>query len=110
MVGEPHLLVGEELVVHQRMPVVDRPERLDLRGAVHDVAVDPPFEEIRKQERHRHDAELPPSEILDIAEIHRQRGEADDIDHEDMQPAIVPAGDPIAIGRPVIALPLGHGA
>ena len=110
MVGETHLLLGEELVMHQRVPVVDRAERLDLRRPVHDEAVDPPFEEIGGQKGHRHDAEFPPAQLADIGEIHRQRGKSDHVDDEDMEPAIVPAGDAVAVGRPVIALPLGHGA
>ena len=108
MVGETHLLVGKELVVHQRVAVVDRAKRLDLRGAMHDEAMDPPLEEIREQERHGDDRQLPPAQIADIGKIDRKRAEADHIDDEGVQPAIVPAGDAVAVGRPVIPLPLGH--
>ena len=84
MIGEAHLLLGEELVMHQGVPVVDRAKRLDLRGAVHDEAVDPPFEEIRGQERHRHDQQLPPAQAADIGEIDRQRGKPNHVDDEGM--------------------------
>src|SRR5437868_7538772 len=106
VVGEAHLLLGEELMMNQGGTVIDRAESLDLRGAVHDEAVDPPLEEIREQEGHRHDSEFPPAQIVDIAKINRQRGKADHVDDEDMEPAIVPARDSVTVVRPVIALPL----
>src|SRR6266581_8485353 len=108
MIGEAHLLLGEELVVHQRVPVVDRAERLYLRRTVHDEAVDPPFEEIGGEKSHRYDPELPPAQVADVGEIDRQRRESDHIDDKGVEPAIVPSRDAVAVRRPVIALPLGH--
>ena len=36
MVGEAHFLFGEELVMHQRVAVIDRAKCRDLRRTVHD--------------------------------------------------------------------------
>src|SRR5215211_6931230 len=104
MVGETHLAIGEELVVHQGVAIVDRAKRLDLRRSMHDEAVNPPFEEISEQKSHGDDRELPPTQFLDIAEIHEERREADDVDDGGMKPTIVPSGDPVTVRRPVVPL------
>jgi hypothetical protein len=51
VVAEAHLLVGEELVVVERVPLVDRPEALDVHRPVHDEAVHGPLEDVGEEER-----------------------------------------------------------
>src|SRR5712672_3153461 len=77
MVGEAHLPLREELMMHQGVPVVDRAERLYLRRTVHDETMNPPFEEIGGEKGCGHDHEFPPAQVADVGEINRQGGESD---------------------------------
>ena len=108
MVGEAHLVLGEELMVHQRVAAVDGAEQFDARRPVHDVAVHIPFEEIAQEKRQRHREQFPGVQVVDVGDVDIEAGEADRVDDGDMQPAIVPAGHATAVIRAVIALPLGH--
>ena len=46
VVGESHLLLGEKLVVHQRVADVERPQHHVLSRAVHDIHVRSMYSEI----------------------------------------------------------------
>src|SRR6185437_187198 len=72
-------------------------------------AVDPPFEEIGAKESDGNDQQLPGPDIAQIRDVDVERGEADGVDDEDVEPAIVPAGDALAVGLAVAALAIGHG-
>ena len=110
LAGEAHLGVGEELVMHQGVAGIDRAEEGHLRGAVHDVAVQPPFEEVAHQERQRHRQPLEQGDRLHVRDVDVERGQADGVDDEHVEPAVVPAGDALTIGRPVTALAFAHAA
>ena len=45
---------------------------------------------------------------MEIGEVDVERREADGVDQQDVQPAIVPAGDALPVILPVLALPLRH--
>ena len=53
MVAETHLIVAEKLVMIERVPLVDRPQALDIDGPVHDELVHGPFKQIGEQEGER---------------------------------------------------------
>ena len=108
VIGEAHLVVGEELVMLERVPVVDRaPDRVALR-TMHHVAMQPPLEEIAEQEHDRDGEQLEPRHLVQVREVDVQCGQPDRVDDRDVQHAVVPACDPLAVIRPIGPLPLAH--
>src|SRR6185437_12221051 len=94
--------------MHQRVAVIDRAERLDLRRAVHHEAMNPPFEEIRSKEGYGNDDEFPGPEVAQVRDVNVKRGKADGVDEEDVKPAVIPTGDAFPIGFAIAALAVGH--
>ena len=54
VVAEPHLRVGKELMVVERVPLVDRAQAFDVHRPVHDIFVHGPLEQVGEQKRDRH--------------------------------------------------------
>ena len=61
MIAKAHLLVGEELVMIERVPLIDRAQAFDVDRPVHDVFVHGPFEQVGEQEGQRHGQPFEPA-------------------------------------------------
>ncbi len=108
MIGKAHLLLGKELMVHHGVAAIDRTQHRDVGWAVHHVAVHGPFEEIGEHEHDGDGKKFPPAHIVEIGDVDVHRGKADGVDQQDVEPAVVPARDALAVVLPVFALPLRH--
>ena len=108
LAGEAHLLVGEELVVHEHVPRVDGAGALPLPRAVHHLGVDPPLEDVAREEHHGDGQPLPPPHALEMREIDEQGAEADEVDDRDVQIAVVPGRDAVPVDLAVGPLALVH--
>ena len=107
-VAEAHLLVGEELMVIERVPLVDGAQALDVDGPVHDVFVHGPFEQIGEQEGRRHRQPFPPGHVMDVLDVDVERGGAHRVDDGNVEVAVVPADDARAIFVAEFDLPLAN--
>src|SRR6185503_4823595 len=94
---EAHLVVGEELVVVERVALIDGAQSLDVDRPVHDVFVHGPFEQVGEQEGQRHGQPLPPAHVVDVFDVDIKRGGAYRVDDGDVEIAVVPADDARAI-------------
>jgi hypothetical protein len=79
--------------------------RRAFRRSVHRVAVHGPFEEIGEHENDGDGEIFPPAHVVEIGDVNVQRGEADGVDQQDVEPAVVPARDALAVVVPVFAAP-----
>jgi hypothetical protein len=106
MVAKAHFIIGEELMVVKRVPLIDRAQSFYIDGPVHDVLVHSPLKDIRKQEGQRDRQPLKPRYVVNVRDIHVERRGAHGVDDRDMKITIVPTNDAGAVFLPKIDLPL----
>ena len=106
VVAETHLIVGEELVMIERVPLIDRAQALDVDRAMHDEFVRGPFEQVREQEGERNGEPLEPGHVVDVLDVDVERCRAHRIDEDDVEVAVVPPDDSGAVLLAKIDLPL----
>ena len=106
VVAEAHLVVGEELVMVERVPLVKHPQRPDIHRAVHEIFVNHPLENVGEQKRERNGEPFPRRHIMDVLDVdvescrhHCQHG-------EEVEIAVVPAHDAGPVFLPKCNLPL----
>ena len=90
MVAKTHLVVGEELVMIERVALVDRAQTLDVDRPVHDVFVHGPLEQVREEEGQRDGKPLEPRHIVDVLDVDVERRRAHRVDDDDVEVAVVP--------------------
>ena len=106
VVAEAHLVVGEELVVIERVALVDRAQALDVDRPVHDELVHRPFEQVGEQEGERDREPFQPRDVMDVLEVDVERRRAHGVDDHDVEIAVIPSEDAGAVFLPKIDLPL----
>ena len=108
MVAEAHLLVGEELVMVERVALVDGAQSFDRDRPVHDVLVHGPLEHVGEQERQRDRQPARASVgVLDVLEVDVEGRRAHRVDDGDVQMAVVEAHDARAVFLPECLLAFG---
>ncbi len=93
VVAEAHFLVAEELMVVERVPLIDRAQALDVDRPVHDEAVHRPFEDVGEEEGERHREPLHQAHIVDVRDVDIEHGRAHGVDEHDVEIAVVPADE-----------------
>src|SRR5260370_1336264 len=71
-IPKPHFLVGEELVMIERVALIDGTQPFDVHRTVHDVSVDGPLERIREQESQRDCKPLDRCHIVEMLDIDKK--------------------------------------
>lgn len=108
MIGEAHLLVRKELMMLQRVAIIELAERAIPRRPMKPHAMSPVFSKLVCQEDSRNGAPHPPCDVPKIGRAHVNDGETGDEDHRDVQPTVVPGCDLLTIGGAKRALPIRH--
>src|SRR5262249_29465749 len=106
VVAETHLVVREELVMIERVPLIDGAQAFDINRAVHDIFVHRPFEQVREQEGERNSQPLEPGRVMEVFDVHKEDGRAHSVNKDDWEIAVVPPNDSGAVLLPKIDLPL----
>src|SRR4029079_19500759 len=106
VVTEAHLLIGEELMMVQRVALVDRAQPLDVDRTMHDEFVDRPFKDVREQECEGNSEPFPCGHAMDVLDIDVERRRTHRVDDHDVKIAIIPAQDagPIFLPKCDLAL------
>src|SRR5262249_50990441 len=106
VIAETHLLIGEELMMVERVPLIDRAQALDVDWAMHDEFVHSPFEQVSEQESERNGQPLKPGDVVDVLDVDIERCRAHRVDEDDVEIAVVPPDDSGAVLFAKIDLPL----
>ncbi len=106
VVAEAHLVVGEELVVVERVALIDRAQPFDVHRPVHDVSVHGPLEQVGEQEGERDGEPLAPGHVVDVLDVDVEGRRSHRVDQDDVEVAVVPAQDAGAVFLTKIDLPL----
>src|SRR5215467_9468069 len=106
VVAKAHFIIREELMMIERVPLIDRAQTFNIDRPVHDVFVHGPFEDVGKKESQRDCQPLEPSYIMDVLHIDVERRCAHRVDDGNMKIAVVPTDDTRAVLLSKIDLPL----
>src|SRR5215472_9470165 len=106
VVAEAHLIVGEELMMIERVTLIDRAQSLDVHRAVHDKSVHCPFEQVGEQEGERHREPLQRRHVVDVRDVDIEHRRAHGVDDGDVEVAVVPSDDAGAVLLAKVDLPL----
>src|SRR5260370_1336266 len=110
VIPKPHFLVGEELVMIERVALIDGTQPFDVHRTVHDVSVDGPLERIREQESQRDCKPLDRCHIVEMLDIDKKSRGSHRVDDENMKVAVGPPNDAGSVLLPEFGLPLSdHG-
>ena len=107
VVAEAHFLVAEELMMIERVPLVDRAQAFDVHRPVHDVFVHRPLEDVGEDEGQRHREPFQPGHVMDVRDVDVKHRRAHGVDQRDVEIAVVPADDAGAVFVAEVDLPLG---
>src|SRR5436305_2348472 len=106
MVAKTHLLVGEELMMVERVALVYRAQPLDVHRPVPDASVHCPLEQIAEQESEWDGDPLERGHIVDVIDVDVERRRAHGVDDRHVEVAVVPSHDAGAILLPEFDLSL----
>jgi hypothetical protein len=110
MVAEAHFVVGEKLVMVERVPLIDRAQAFYVDRAMHNVFMHSPLKHIREEESQRDRQPLNPRYVMNVLDIYVERCRAHRVDDGDMEIAIVPPDDAGTVFLSKINLPLADHA
>src|SRR5262245_239639 len=106
VIAETHLVVGEKLMMIERVSLIDRAQALDVDRAMHDEFMHGPFEQVSEQEGERNGQPLNPCDVVDVFNVNVERCRAHRVDEDDMEITVVPPDDPGTVLFAKIDLPL----
>lgn len=75
---------------------------------MHDVAMNPPLEEIRTDKGNRHDSPLPPQDAVQIGATDVDDCQANRVYDQDMKPTIVPSSNAVTVRGAILELAGAH--
>src|SRR5262249_22938118 len=104
VVAKAHFLVGEELMVVERVALIDRAQALDVHRPVHDVLMHRPLEQIGEEEGDRHGKPLERVSVVVVLMEDEDRGRAHGVDDRDVKIPVVPPHDAGTVLLPKINL------
>ncbi len=97
VVAEAHFVVAEELMMIERVPLIDRAQAFDVHRPVHDVFVHRPLEDVGEDEGQRNGEPFQPRHVMDVRDVDVEHRRPHRVDQRDVKVAVVPADDAGAV-------------